>query len=299
MRYRIYGGGFALYGYLAALAKNKINKILIEKKYIKLIRKRSDLKRYIKQINFVHRHYIQKDDVIIYAKRPVDQFNFLKKKIKLLKNNFLFLEKPIAQNPKKALEIIRLLQSHKIAFSLSYIFFYTKWFKMLDLLLSKKRVENITFNWNFNSVNSKNNWKNNIRQGGGIISFYGIHILSILTFFDFKRCQNSIVYKKKDQEKKWNAKFLDSNSTSFKLNINIRSKVEKFELSYKLKNRNFKQILLSAKNPFLEKKSKLIDFRVNILKKYIHDKKKIDVNKKTLTLWSNTLKKTNFFNEKK
>ena len=34
MKYRIYGGGFALYGYLVALVKNKINKILIQKKYL-------------------------------------------------------------------------------------------------------------------------------------------------------------------------------------------------------------------------------------------------------------------------
>ena len=298
MRYCIYGGGFALYGYLAALAKNKKNKILIEKKYIKFITKRFDLKRYIKQINFVHRHHIQKDDVIIYAKRPVDQFNFLKKKIKLFKKNFLFLEKPIAQNPKKALEIINLLQSNKIAFSLSYIFFYTKWFKMLNLLLVKKKVEEITLNWNFNSVNKKNNWKNKLSQGGGIISFYGIHILSILTFFNFRRCQKSIICKKKDQERKWNAKFLNSNSISFKININIRSKIEKFQLSYKLINKDNKQILLNAKNPFLEKKNKSIDLRVNILKKYIYDKKKIDVNKKSLILWRNTLKKTNYLNEK-
>ena len=299
MRYHIYGGGFALYGYLAALKKNKINKILIEKKYIKFIRKRTDLKKYIKQITFVESHNIQKDDVIIYAKRPIDQFNFLKKKIKSLKKNFLFLEKPIAQNPKKALEIFNLLQLYKINFSLAYIFFYTKWFEMLNLVLKKKKVKKITLNWNFNSVNKKNNWKNNLYKGGGIISFYGIHVLSILSFFNFKECQNSIIYKKKKKEEKWNAKFLNPNSISFKININIRSKVEKFEISYNLNNNKKKQKLISAKNPFLEKKNKSIDLRVNILKKYIYKRKKIDVNKKSLILWNETLKKTKYLNEKK
>ena len=72
---------------------------------------------------------------------------------------------------------------------------------MLNLVLKKKKVKKITLNWNFNSVNKKNNWKNNLYKGGGIISFYGIHVLSILSFFNFKECQNSIIYKKRRKKK--------------------------------------------------------------------------------------------------
>ena len=101
----IFGGGFGLYGYLKALylKKYKLNTL---KKYKNVIASRPDLKK-INRINFFldEINLLKKSDIIIFARRPKDQENFINKLIAnnlKIKNKLFYFEKPFCSNLKKS-----------------------------------------------------------------------------------------------------------------------------------------------------------------------------------------------------
>ena len=104
--YFIFGSGFGIYGYLPALIKLK-KKVYLLRKYKKNILKKKNLIKYIRNINFINKIDYNNIDAIIFAKRPKDQFNFVKK---IKKKLFLYLEKPLAENPKKSLKLIEIIK---------------------------------------------------------------------------------------------------------------------------------------------------------------------------------------------
>ena len=112
--YTIIGKGFGLYGYFIALKEGNFkNAIYTLSKYKRLFIKRKDLLKYYKTIFFCknEKELIKKSDYIIFARRPKDQENFIKKIS--VKKKTLFLEKPIASTPNNSLKLVKKLYKVK------------------------------------------------------------------------------------------------------------------------------------------------------------------------------------------
>ena len=290
MNFHVYGKGFGLYGYLPAIIKSKYKNLFIKKTYLRFLRKRKDLNQYIKYITFVSKHNLEKKDIIIFAKRPSDQYKFLKRYAS--KSFYFFLEKPLANNFKKSEELINFLLNKKIKFSIAYLFLYTPWYKKLAKLIENKKVDTIFINWNLKSKNSPKSWKNNVKQGGGIINFYGIHLLALLASLKFKKCTQSFIKKNKNKEVFWNSEFKNRINLKFKIQIHVNSNSEMYQISYLLKNKDKIINFYKKKDPFGKKKKSNLDHRVGILKKYLKKDKKFVKRKliylNTIKLWENT-----------
>ena len=72
----ILGGGFGLYGYLPAFANLDFEIFTLEK-YERFIRKRADLTKYIKDINFLKEEdLLSKVDCISISRNPENQYKF-------------------------------------------------------------------------------------------------------------------------------------------------------------------------------------------------------------------------------
>lgn len=267
----IIGGGFGLYGYLPALIKIK-KKVSLDEKYKQKIISRSDISNLSNKIKYLSKFPKNKSKNIIFAKRPIDQYKFI---IKNKINSNLYLEKPIAPNPTKSIKLIKYLKKQKIIFKVAYLFFYCEWFKILN---SKK---NISINWSFKSKSFvSKNWKSNEKKGGGIINFYGIHLIALISKLGNFVCQSS--HKSKNV---WRAKY-KYNEKIIKVKININKK-EIFII------KSVNEILYKASSPFYKKKLKnKIDPRVIYLTKYLKEKKQ-NINHDLINkLWDETLKKT-------
>ena len=119
-KYLVLGSGFGLYGYLPALIKLK-KKVYLPLKYKNFLLKRKDLKKYLLSVNFIKDVNLSMFDFIIFARRPKDQYNFVKN---LQHSTFLFLEKPLSETPLKAEKLINIIKKKKIKFAVAYIFFF-------------------------------------------------------------------------------------------------------------------------------------------------------------------------------
>ena len=277
-KYLILGGGFGLYGYLPALIGLKKN-VITNIKYKKIIQKRPDLHEMSKKISYQKKFSTRKINSLIYARRPIDQYKYF---INFKKKINLFLEKPLAPNPDNALRLLFHFRKNKIKFKVAYLFFFTEWFKYI------KKGKNIKILWSFQSKTfNDENWKSNNKVGGGIINFYGIHLIAIIANLRKFKYKNSLIIRGKN-DKIWQSCY-SCKSKSFLLNININKKE-----NFIIKENN--KIIYRSTSPFYKKKmNKNEDPRVPIIKKYLNSNMIVN-NVRIINLWRETINITKFKN---
>lgn len=267
----IFGGGFGLYGYLPALIRiNK--KVFLDHKYKKKIISRNDISHLNNKIKYFVKFPKNISKNIIFAKRPLDQYRFiLKNKI----SSNLYLEKPIAPNPSKAFKLLKYLKKEGIIFKVAYLFFYCNWSKILN------KKQDISIKWSFKSKTfTPKNWKSNEKKGGGIINFYGIHFIALIS-----KLGNFVCVKSNLSKNIWNASY--SYKKKF---INIKININKTE-NFIIQSNN--KTLYKASSPFYKKKlKKKNDPRIIFLTKYLKDAKQNLNHNKINDLWNETLKKS-------
>ena len=254
----IIGSGFGLYGYLPSAFKFS-KKIYLNNKYEKIIKKRKNLKGYLNKIIWYLdiNSIVNQIDYIIIAQKPKHQHAIVFKILNLIKPKHLFLEKPISNNPKNSLKLIKILNKKKVTFSVGYIFKYLSWYKFIKKNLTKKKK--FTINWEI-KINKKNNlWKYNISEGGGLIRFYAIHLIRLLFDLNITKLKKKIIKKNKIY-----FYFSDKLKNDFYINVRL-SKSNKFTVTYN------DEVYYKGYSPFLKKINKNNDPRVNVINNYIND----------------------------
>lgn len=181
----ILGSGFGLYGYLPAICQYYPDRmVLLRNKAKAIINTRVELQKYHKNIFWKEsfEEIIQNSELLIITYPPFE----IKKLIELIlassKIKKIIVEKPICETPEQALYFINQMKRAKIKIASSFIFIYTDWVK--DLL--KNSDSNSKIHWQIVNNNNKNSWKWNTKLGGGLLSFYGIHLLSVCAYMNFK-----------------------------------------------------------------------------------------------------------------
>lgn len=287
MKYGILGSGFAIYGWLSAIFKeNDKNKVFTLEKYKSKILSRIELKKCLKIITFVknEKEIFEKSKAIIIAKRPLDQEYFLKKLIKYKNKKLLILEKPIARNPKLSLDLLKILKKKKLKIKFSLPFEKTNWNIKLKKQIKDKNFRSANIIWNFKSkFNKKKSWKNNTKEGGGILRFYFIHFFYFICNLGKKIQVKKYILKNNE----FSISFEIDKSKIINICINKNSK-ERFSVIIKNKKTNKYNYL----NPFERKQvEKKEDIRVKYLLLILKDKKNYYTNMlKGTKLWAETEK---------
>lgn len=253
----ILGSGFGLYGYLPGVS-TFCKFIYLDIKYKEKFFCRKELKKFSYKIKWYDNiaKIINDVNYVIIAKKPKDQFKIIKSLNLKKKNKHLFLEKPISNNPKNSLLIIKYLKKKKIKYSFGFLFEYLSWYKLLKKKISKNGKIKIL--WYVKKNKENNNWKYIVSQGGGSLRYYGIHLIKIIFDLNFLNLKSNFI-----SANLWRSLFLDNKKNILEVDFKITNK-EKFKIIYNNK------ILINSMNPFQKLlNSKKIDPRVSILKKYI------------------------------
>ena len=293
IKFGILGTGFGLYGYLPSILLNGYSQVIIPKKTKSKFMARKELKRFAPKILWAkdEDEVIKKCDVLAIVKPPKQQVKWVKKVIQINKKiKFLFLEKPIAQNPHAALQILKLLSKWNGNWNVAYLFRLFPWAS--KFLSECKKQNNMCIRWGFMAHHFSHNlynWKRSHRQGGGPLRFYGIHLIALLADAGYISAETS-----KLNESSWHATFTGFNLPNVSIKINSRTKRNSFVVSTSGKEAISK--VLSG-SPFeINKRKNSLDFRVPILRKYIKSPYKRNKNyiktKNTLLLWKNIEKIT-------
>ncbi len=254
----ILGSGFGLYGYLPAISVHS-KFIYLNKKYKSKFLRRNELTKFYNKIKWFNNlsNIINDVDYIVIAIRPIDQFKIVKSLINKKKFKHLFLEKPISNNPKNSMRLIKYLEARKVNYSFGFLFEYLQWYKYLK----KKLLKNNRFKiiWHI-KINKKNkSWKYKANQGGGILRYYGIHLIKLIYDLNLINIKSNLMNKNL-----WRSEFYDNKNNLLEIDLRMGIR-DKFKLIYKNK------ILVNSKNPFQKIiNQKKIDPRSFILTKYIN-----------------------------
>tara|TARA_Y100001968_G_C19366475_1_gene722789 strand:- start:229 stop:1146 length:918 start_codon:yes stop_codon:yes gene_type:complete len=291
------GKGFALNVYLPALIAINSKNIALEASSKNLI-KTDTIYKNIKWLND-NEIINNKFSKIIIAEPPEKQFKLICD-ISLWKNsNKIILEKPLAENHKKATYLIDILNKNKIRYSINYTFRYTKWNKKIYKYLQQNTDKSeISIHWKFNGRHlqkKESTWKTNHLLGGGAIKYYGIHLIAILSDMGYTDVEKTDIFNQPlNKLNSWYCKFNSINQLP-KLNLYIDSNSNENKFYWNQLNKN----LLKIDNPFSLESSKYNgDKRIPPTIKFLQEEHTNLFNLKNmniLKLWSKIESKLGFY----
>ncbi len=309
MNFGIIGGGFGIYGWLSAL--NYFNKIKISTlaSYKKKFLGRKDIENIsalCKSITWCENEELlfKSVDLLIIARRPIDQIKIVNHLISKSWKGSLIIEKPIAPTPELSKKIIKKLLKNNINLQVGFSINETNWSRKVKRLIQKKKLKEIIINWDFLADHykyKKPTWKSNPILGGGALSFYCIHLIAWLSSFSEWKVNSctSLLSKTNDPDIIFK---LSNESTNIEINFNSMNKnLNSFTV---IEKSNPNELIVNLKNPFSEKTIKRnmakLDLRVPYLIKIIEKTVKnkwIDYTflERHIKLWENIkIKRENF-----
>lgn len=251
----ILGSGFGLYGYLPAVALNSNNRIALLQQYQSKFSARPELQSFTDRISWVDEGtlYTQVNQLIICLS-PGGQVTMGELALNQPNIKHLILEKPLAANPALSHKLLAALSQSGKTYRIGYNFQYTNWGKLLLDFFNHTNPLHIKIQWDFlahHFANDLKNWKRYHSTGGGVIRFYGIHLIALLACA--KQCQvivsSSLGYTN-DEIYRWTAGFEINNIHTLEIEINSAAPVNQFTVS--VNEATIQKIKINLEGPFDE-----------------------------------------------
>ena len=272
--FAVVGGGFGLYGYLPALIRIFGGRIVLHDKYRNVINSREELIQFNEFIEWQPsiEDLLQKATGLVIAIPPSAQFELVKKIAGLVNIKKLVLEKPLAPCPNSSAELVEVVLSQSKKLRVGYTFVYTTWYPLLKALMVQTTGE-LRIIWKFKANHisiQKETWKRYHSLGGGVVRFYGIHLISVLALLGFTNVIFSNLHQEcNDQPTVWNAEFAGQVVPKCEILVSIESDDDLFVIESTDKAGN-QMVYYSETTPFDSKTSSTNqDVRVPVLEKIL------------------------------
>ncbi len=232
----IIGSGFGLYGYLPALCQCD-HRVLLPIRYLQRFECREELAQYSRYVKWVQSEdlLLAESDGLVLALPPKQQAEYLA--ASLLRENILYLllEKPLAQTPHSAIILLDDLIGTQKRFRINYLFRYTNWARQLKATLKGNNgATTLTINWQFMAHHYRSDlstWKRSYSGGGGVIRYYGIHLISLLSEMGYNGiCSSRAFGVSTDDISKWAAVLNGPGLPKCNLYLDSRSEIDVFEV---------------------------------------------------------------------
>lgn len=278
--FTIFGSGFGLYGYLPAIIDGLKADVCLPEKYRVTINSRSDLERFESQITWVDTEdsAIKCSDKIVISVKPKAQAPIVRRCLGLGFSGRFYLEKPLSNSPAESEVLLELLDSHLVDYSIGYSFLYLE--RLQEIFKNYAPEKMIQIEWFFMAhhfANRLNNWKRHETEGGGVLRFYGIHIVALLAWHGYSGVVNSrLTGEKPGEPSLWEAGLSHQDTT--KCNIIVNSRSEKLFFRVKVDSK----VILSVDDPFYANGLSKVgeDRRFLSLVRFLKDSSDLAYNKK-------------------
>ncbi|MBI4514595.1 MAG: hypothetical protein HY699_02105 [Deltaproteobacteria bacterium] len=212
--FTIVGSGFGLYGYLPALVDGLGLPVLLPRSYEPKVLARPELRGYLDAIRWAPdaEAALAAASGVVIATRPAVQRQIVAECSRRPALGTLVLEKPLAVHPRAADEILDQLRRSGKAFRLGYTFLETDWARSL---IERKELGGpsccLRIAWRFMAhhfAHDVASWKRRASEGGGVVRFFGVHVVALLARLGYVEVGDSSVYGRTREElEKWEAMF--------------------------------------------------------------------------------------------
>lgn len=271
--FAILGSGFGLYGYLPALLNLGEKSVLLPERYKKKLNSRPELAHIKQNISWA----LDDDDAldqatgVVIARHPSSQPKTIEACLKRENIKQLILEKPLAANPETAQTILNTLNASGRLYRISYIFRHLNLASTLQgLIKAIPPNETIHIIWNFHAHHYSHDldtWKRSHAEGGGILRFYGIHLVALLAELGYKTVSHSKLYgSTADDLDRWHVLLTNDHLPAVAIKMNSRANEDLFQINSSHIGCGDDQISCQQPSPFsVLTTDHNLDRRVNIL----------------------------------
>lgn len=254
--FTIIGSGFGLYGYLPALCVGLDGKVVLPERYRDKVVARPELSDCL-----THIRWVGKDDsarswasAAVVATCPEKQHEVILQLLKFQELKTLLLEKPVASDPEAAASILNLLKQKKIRFRIGYTFLNSAWYDDLKAeVAGMDEHQTIGMSWCFLAHHFRHNldgWKCYHARGGGVLRFFGIHLVALLADLGYDNVTESrLCGKDQDQPEKWEAVFTADRMPDCRVMVDSRSPENHFSI-HAMEADSGKTNLVELSHPF-------------------------------------------------
>lgn len=252
----ILGGGFGLYGYLPALVHGCGQSVLLPRRYRPQLIERDDIRALQDVVLWAddEQQAIDQVDAVVISKRPQDQVDWVKQCLQRKALVDMVLEKPLAPSPEQAIALMDRLEQAEKNFRVAYLFRLTPWGRaLIDRMSTSQDAQELHLNWHFQAhhyTHGLNNWKRSSSHGGGVLRFYGIHLIALLAEIGYTTAvQSTLRGAHADEAQSWQATLSGPGLPPCRLQVDSNNPKNKFCV---LLDDSNSPLLVDLKEPFSE-----------------------------------------------
>lgn len=272
--YAIIGSGFGLYGYLPAIVQGKDKTIVLPRAYESKVRTRTELAFTLSHIRWVDDEItaLSMASTVVIAVPPQRQFELVSRCLTLPLIDKLILEKPLAVTPALAAELVSNLDLAQKSYRIAYTLLNTTWHQQLTWPKLSSPDAIISINWTFTAhhfANQLKTWKRLQNRGGGILRFYGVHLVALLAYHGYDNvCCSVLEGKDPCEPERWNAIFSGPGLPYCHVLIDSQSATKQFMMVHRIAEQE--NAILEMVDPFEQEIRKGgDDARVGVIKRLI------------------------------
>lgn len=236
--YAIVGSGFGLYGYLPAVVGGQDETVVLPRAYKSKVLARTELAHTLSHIRWVDDEItaLSLASTVVIAVPPQRQFELVSRCLTLPRIEKLVLEKPLAVTPALAAELVSELDRAKKRYRIGYTLLNANWHRGLVWpKVSSEAV--ISICWTFMAHHFASRlltWKRTHLKGGGVLRFYGVHLIALVAYHGYDRVRYSSLEGENPLEpERWNAIFMGSDLPECHVHVNSRSSSKQFKIDYR------------------------------------------------------------------
>jgi predicted dehydrogenase len=171
---------------------------------------------------------------IVIATPPWIQSDFVDQALRFTQLDQFILEKPLSPTPVESAQLLGTLRRSGKRLLIGYTFLYCDWFDRVGHLLVNAEGR-FTLTWTFMAHHfaaGLDNWKRRHSSGGGVLRFYGVHVLAMLARYGYRAVESSSLSgRAHDQPERWQAVITGPRLPKWALEIDSRSAAARFEIT--------------------------------------------------------------------
>ena len=255
MNVGIVGSGFGLYGYMpAVLTLGHVP--LMPVRYRDKLLSRHELCQFDSSVSWVkdETELFDHSDALIVALQPSLQVAVVRSSLAYPNIKRYLLEKPIAPTPAEAIELMQTLSANGKNVQAGFNFRHTPWAQSLHAVIHDTGThDQLSINWAFKAhhlVHGVDTWKRDPNSGGGVLSFYGIHIVALLAEWGYIHVNDSLLRElDQGQPVQWQATFSGPGLITCQVNVDACSESRIFQVTRLARARN-EELVCDLNDPF-------------------------------------------------
>ena len=232
--FTIVGSGFGLYGYFPALVEHFREPVILPQGYRAKVESRPELLRYAGEIRWVAdtESALNEATGVVIATPPGRQRDIVMRCAELPSIRRVVTEKPVAQTPALATEVLETLERSGKRYRVGYSLLHASWAEGLELSIPEATVR---IDWTFKAhhfAKGLQNWKRQHDAGGGVLRFFGVHLIALLARHGYQDVRRSgLSGEDPAQPERWEAAFEGSGMPKCEILVDSRSDRDRFRIA--------------------------------------------------------------------